>query len=203
MTRTHKNAILIFGTFNPITYAHVNLGLQSRKVVDDSDVIFIPAKDEFLRSWKGYGSESILDSRVSLLKSVAAEYDFLVSEIEVDGTVDGRSINTINYIKSHYEYEKVYFCMGTDKVPELEKWYKASELVSENEFLVFTRGETLESVMRDFTRQYADRFHEVPEDDRFADMSSTKVREALKNNDIESVRNMVPQKVYEYLSEER
>lgn len=203
MTRRHSNAILIFGTFNPITNAHINLGIQSQKIIDDSDVVFIPAKDEFLRDWKGYDKESILSNRLLLLREVISDNGFEVCEAEINGEVDGKSIHTIEYIKNRYGYENVYFCMGTDKVPELHKWYKAEELVGENSFLVFTRGESLSDAMDEFTSRYADRFTEVVEDEKFYDMSSTNVRNAIKSGNIDSIKDTLPDKVYEYLKGEK
>ena len=202
MIKKHSNAILIFGTFNPITNAHLNLAVTSRNLIDDSDVIFIPAKDEFLRDWKGFGRDSILENRISLLNKVTSELGFLVCDIEITNVVDGKSINTINYIKEHYGYKDIYFCMGTDKVYELHKWYKADELVSQNRFLVFTRGEKLSDVMDEFTNKYADRFREVPEDEKYFEMSSTNVRNALKSGNLDSIKDMVPALVYEYLKGE-
>lgn len=102
MIKKHSNAILIFGTFNPITNAHLNLAVTSRSLIDDSDVIFIPAKDEFLRDWKGFGRDSILENRISLLNKVTSELGFLVCDIEITNVVDGKSINTINYIRARW-----------------------------------------------------------------------------------------------------
>lgn len=196
----NKKAILIFGTFNPITNAHLYLGIRTKELINDADVIYIPAKDDFLKGWKGMGDESIISNRLSLLKEVTGEYGFLVSSIEVDGVVDGKSINTINYFKNEEGYEEVFFVMGTDKVPELQRWYKSEELVSANRFLVFSRGEKLEDVMTDFTRKYADHFQSVEADPGYADISATRVREALSNGHLEDIEKLVPAKVYEYLS---
>lgn len=200
--RMHTNAVLIFGTFNPVTNAHVNLGIKSRETVDDSDVIFIPAKDDFIRDWKGYDKESIINNRLDLLQGVAKDNEFLICDAEITGTVDGKSINTIEYIKSKYGYKNIYFCMGTDKIGELHKWYKAKQLVEENYFLVFTRGEALADVMDDFTSAHSERFIEVKEDETFFDISSTRVRQALKDGEIDSIKDMVPEKVYKYFKGE-
>lgn len=199
--KEHDCAILIFGTFNPVTTAHVNIGLKAGEMIPDSDVVYVPAKDEFLRSWKGFREDSIVHERVALLEKVAKRYGFKVSHAELDGIVDGKTVNTIEYMKNTVGYSDIILCMGTDKVGELGTWYKGEELVSRNRFIIFERGATADDVMDDLTRKYAANFTFVKEDDKYVDISATEVRNALSEGDLMKVQALVPDEVYEFLAE--
>ena len=199
--REHDRAILIFGTFNPVTTAHVNIGLKAGEMIPDSDVIYVPAKDDFLRSWKGFRDDSIVRGRVDLLEKVAKRYRFKVCHAELLGIVDGKTINTIEYMRNTIGYLDIILCMGTDKVGELSIWYKGEELVSQNRFIIFERGATADDVMDDLTRKYADNFTFVKEDEKYIDISATEVRNALAKGDMDTVRALVPDEVYEFLSD--
>ena len=197
--KEHDRAILIFGTFNPVTTAHVNIGLKAGEMIPDSDVVYVPAKDEFLRSWKGFRDDSIMQERVALLEKVSERYGFKVCHAELLGIVDGKTVNTIEYMRNTVGYSDIILCMGTDKVGELDTWYKGEELVSQNRFIIFERGATADDVMDDLTRKYAGNFTFVKEDEKYVDISATEVRNALAEGDMSTVRALVPDEVYEFL----
>jgi nicotinate (nicotinamide) nucleotide adenylyltransferase len=199
--KEHDSAILIFGTFNPVTIAHINIGLKAGEMIPDSDVIYVPAKDEFLRNWKGFSEDSIVRERVTLLEKAAERYGFKVCHAELDGIVDGKTVNTIEYMKNTVDYTDICLCMGTDKVGELGTWYKGEELVSQNKFIIFERGATADDVMDDLTRKYKDNFTFVKEDPKYVDISATDVRNALSEGDLVKVRALVPDEVYEFLAD--
>lgn len=48
MTSYYKNIAVITGTFNPITIAHINLGIKAIQHIPEVKVIYIPAKKEYL-----------------------------------------------------------------------------------------------------------------------------------------------------------
>ena len=199
--KEHDSAILILGTFNPVTIAHINIGLKAGEMIPDSDVIYVPAKDEFLRNWKGFSEDSIVRERVTLLEKAAERYGFKVCHAELDGIVDGKTVNTIEYMRNTVGYKDICLCMGTDKVGELGMWYKGKELLSRNRFIIFERGATSDDVMDDLTREYAHNFTFVKEDEKYRDISATEVRNALSEGDLSKVRALVPDEIYEFLAD--
>lgn len=72
-----KKCILIFGTFNPITNAHISLGLLAKALYKDSDIYFVIAKTSFLQDWKHYDNKDILseDARLKLCKEAVVDKD--------------------------------------------------------------------------------------------------------------------------------
>lgn len=201
-----KRAVLIIGTFNPVTNAHIHLGNVAAKTLPDADVFYVPAKDDFLKGWKRMDEAMVLKAseRLVLLKQAVIPFGFAVSEIEITGEVDGKTIHTAEYFKNTLGYDEVYFCMGTDKISELHRWYEGEKLISEYKFLIIERdGITLDEVMTESTRAYSVNFLKVKDDGAFADISSTKIRNACINGELESVRGNIPEEVYLYLKERK
>ena len=197
-----EKAVLIFGSFNPITNAHINMAETSKKMIPDADIIFIPAKEDFLRSWKRFDDSSILKERVPLIKKVAERYGYTVSEIETKGIVDGKTVNTISYLKEHEGYGTVYLCMGTDKVNEIGTWYKGEELLRDNRFIILMRDEHTDDILNAQSALYKDNFIFVREESSFMEISSTAVRNYLNEGNLEAIKDLVPEEVYDLYSKE-
>lgn len=198
---TKTEAVLIFGTFNPITNAHLELGKRMHEVRPEADIIYVPASQDFIKTRKKYDDKNIIPDpdRVDILKKVVEAEGFVVSTAEVDKKVDGITYNTVNFFKE--TYQNIYICMGMDKVCELHKWYFSEELMSENYFLICTRGnQHIEEVATDEEKKYLSHFTEVEMDVASQEISATQIREAYLDGDLERVRTIIPSEVFEYLS---
>lgn len=199
---TNKCAVLIFGTFNPVTVAHIEVARKAEEKVPGADVFFVIAPDQFLEGYKGLSADNVMDERVrlNLLKEAISPYSYMkVSEVELNRISDGKTYNTVAVHKK--EYDEVYICFGTDKICELDTWFRAEDLVKENRFLVMTRGETLSEVISEsrslLINKYSGNFIEVSMN--FPDISSSRVRKAVKEGKITEIRDLVPPNVYDYL----
>lgn len=196
----NKTAVLIMGTFNPITTAHVALGSEAKKRLPEADVIYIPSNISFMKDWKNVDEGFLSDEeRVELIKRAVEPLGFVVSDIEVSGVSNGRTYETVAYIKNS-GYSEVYLCMGIDKLDELDRWYRADELFTENKVLVFERsGENLESCMTDFIKERREHFIAAAMEDDLEEVSSTKIREAFAEGRPETVRDIIPATIFNLL----
>lgn len=197
-----KNVILVFGTFNPITKAHLELGITASSVIPNSDIYYIPANINFMKDWKVIDKDRLFSDaiRIKLLKDTVEPYGFFVNTLEIDSIVDGRTYNTVKFFKNNFGYDNVYICCGYDKLEELEKWYKSDKLVSENKFLVFSRNnKSLSNCKNEFILKYLDRFIEITNRLDLQDISSTDVRHYYFNNEIDKIKDLVTEPVYNYL----
>lgn len=197
-------AVLIMGTFNPITKAHVALGIGAKEKFPEADVIYVPSNLSFMKGWKKVDDDFISDDeRIELIRESISDYaDFSVTDIEITGVSDGRTYNTVQFIKK--SYENVVMVMGIDKLNELDRWYNAEQLFSEIQVLVFGRnGENLESMMTDFIRKHRDNFRDASMPERYEYISSTAVRDAVGADKLKEIENDVPEKVYSFLINKR
>ena len=153
-----KICIIIPGTFNPFTKAHEEMGRQAVRYVLSggtdtlADLIYVPSSTSFMQNW-GKQANMFLsdDERLRCIREtipgVGTEHDAtvrtFVSDIEINGTVSGATIDTVDYIAQHYgPYDTIYLCLGEDKLEQLPRWRRAEELFGKVTTIIFTRKST-------------------------------------------------------------
>ena len=198
----NKQGILIGGTFNPFTNAHKEMAVTIRELFPEADIIYVPSNMKYIAGWKELPKGEVFSgkNRVELIREAVKEIpNCLVSDIESTGAADGRTYHTVQYYKEFYE--ELFLCIGSDKLQELERWYRAEELLQEVNILLFTRGERLENVTSAFIKKYRGRIREVLFD--YPGISSSLIRTLYADGKIEEIRKYVPETVYQYLKRKR
>lgn len=192
--------VLIFGTFNPVTKAHIRMGIIAGEIFPDSRIIYIPSKNRFLQSWKGMSDGKILDGdkRVELLTTATAPYGFEVDDLEITTDISGKTYDTIDAVKKKYSTDDIVICMGTDKVGELHTWYRGEELIAENRFLIISRDDNGIDDSSEAVRNNRNNFILIDNCD-FNTVSASMIRAAYINGELEKVKDSIPQNVYDYL----
>lgn len=194
--------LLFFGTYNPLTMAHINIGLLAKEKINADRVVYVPSKDRFLDQWKNMSNGMILpgEIRAKLMEEAFEKYGFEVERCELDNIVDGKTYNTMKYLKEKSN-DDYYLCFGTDKVIELDRWYKGKELIEENNFVILERADQSfeESEKCETVKQFIDHFTAV-ENNSYQSVSSTIIRRAYIENRLEEVKDMIPENVFDYLS---
>ena len=194
--------LLVPGSFNPITNAHIDMALAAKKAVNADTVLFIPAHDTYVAKKKilipGY-------CRVSLINSMpnCGKDNVWASEIETIKFFPPKTYNTISELKDNDRKNNIrnvyYICLGMDNVEELKTWYKWDKLITENNFVACSRnGKNLRDTLDKIgLLGFNNRFVEVhiPENN----ISSSLVRELCGKGEFEKVKELVPKNVYEYL----
>lgn len=195
-----KKAVLVIGSFNPVTHAHLTLGLMSATKMPDADIWYVPANSKFV-SCKLQSDTIFSDGeRLTMLMQTVNRYGFHVCIGELKGTLDGMTYNTVEYFKNSLKYEEVYICIGYDKLDELHSWFKAQELVTENYFLVFPRGDkSLYDCTDAFILKHIHQFIPMQETG-YATTSSTIIRQAYRDNELDNVKPFLPYEVYTYIT---
>lgn len=202
-----RKLAVITGTFNPTTNAHLALADIAKKTVGgECVVVFVPAKHSFLNSWKHMNDTEIIsdERRLRMLEEAAKNRGFLCSDCEINGTVSGKTIDTLKYLSYFYgvKRENTYYVCGSDKLPELERWYQADELLSNYRFLVIQRnydqiGDILKSSQ--FLMRHRNSFVIIHGYEENQDVSATAIRNVMKEGKIEAVKQSVPANVYREL----
>lgn len=187
-------AVVLGGTFNPLTYAHANAIDLAKRAVNADNEILVPASDKFMETWKNFSMDDILplDIRLEILFAYAKESGAIVETCEVEG-ITYRTIETLSYLKDKYKYDEIYFLFGAEKVAELKTWYKAEELFSNYKFIIFNRNgiDAKKEIEKDsFTQKFIPNFVFVNEDNKYQSISSTKIRKALLEKDYKTIEKM-------------
>jgi nicotinate-nucleotide adenylyltransferase len=103
-----------------------------------------------------------------------------------------RTYDVLKRIKTlpHYSDVEIVIICGDDVYNSIDTWYKGDEILKENKFIVFTRNEDIPNKINDNIISY------LTVND-IADISSSKIREMIKNG--EDISEYVPKEVYEQI----
>lgn len=194
-----NKGFIIFGGFNPPTNAHVNIGKLLLKKYPDSLILYQFAPVEYFTQWKKMDAAQILPTeiRIQLLKDAIPQAD----NFDVQQQPWLHAIDNMTSLKlSAGLFYDLHIVVGADKLCELHTWYKGQELIKDNKFLVITRNNE-NGQLADEVKQFADHFEYLKGNNASQTISSTQIRDAYLNGDLDSVKKMIPKNVYKYLIE--
>lgn len=163
---------LIFGSFNPIHNAHLQLAIDvlSDHVVDR--VSFIPAKQN---PFKPLYEISDID-RINMIR-IATNYYKSISYNLIEFTNKAPSCKTYDIYHTIKDLsnglEDFVIICGKDMYEEIPTWYHGIELLKEVEFYVFDRDPS--------------------------DISSSLIKEKIRTG--QDFQDLVPEAVYKYIKE--
>ena len=185
-----RNMAVITGTFNPITKAHIAMGkLAKEKLGEDTIVVYVPSRDDFIKSWKGMEEVQILteEQRLTLLEAVLPHFGFLCDSCEISGAVSGYTFDTMSYLSEKHGVlqENCYYVCGSDKLPELYSWQHAIAFISSYRFLVFSRNhEDVKNIIASspLVSSYPEHFIPMDGIPRLETMSATQIRASIMKN---------------------
>lgn len=202
-----RRIVVMGGSFNPPTIAHLRLIQTAMETVDADQGIFVPtAHDYVARKMKKQKQpqDTLPESiRLQMLETFCGADDRLsVSRIQFLKTTDGSDYEMLCQIQEENPDAEVLFVTGSDKLYIIPRWKKIDELLSRFRILVARRGEDdLEKIQSDrpYIAEHWDRFaaFDIPNDIR--GISSSSFREKLHNMD-ESAKEMVTQEVWDIMS---
>lgn len=189
--------VLILGSFNPVTTAHIAMGSCAKEVYSIADVVYIPVNQKYLQSFKGYSEMDIVSDEHRWKMLVGSlPRGCKASAVEMLGRVDGKTYNTARHFANLYD--EVIVCIGADNLKDIDSWYRAEELVQSCKFLVFQRN-GCESELAPKLQRYASNFVYLQAE--LPDVSSTQVRHALREGDNHLVKRSVPPYTYWYFTQ--
>lgn len=181
------------GTFNPIHNAHIRVGEYVCRKYNFDKFIFIPA---YIPPHKKC-EKQLAEHRYQMTKlAIQDNKNFEISDIEYKRQGKSYTYLTILELYKQYNIEgKINFIIGTDAFEKIETWYESDKLKNLVKFIIFIREENFQKEKYDFLKEkgYDFEFQSLS----FKDISSTELRNKIKNND--DISEFVPKKVEEYI----
>ena len=183
------------GSFNPPHKMHLNIGVQlvNKQYVDN--VIYVPTGSKYK-----YKNNLLPDkNRLEMLEILTKNYEYLdVNDYELKDEVV-YTCETLAYFKEVYPNDDIYFVCGADNLSYIDKWKNGDEILKNYKILVMKRkGEDIDELLEKF-KIYKNNI--VVADIEQQDISSTDIRERLKNN--EDVLDVLDKEVYEYIKKNK
>jgi nicotinate-nucleotide adenylyltransferase len=166
------NAIMLGGSFNPPTIAHFAMVEYLLKNTD-KEIWIVPNGDLYHRK-----SLAPFPQRVTMLKLMFGNSERVkILEIENQGIFQG-TYQTLRKLKHPL------FVLGADSLKDLPTWINFPNLLQENRFIVFTRGnltkkEDLLKIIDSHPELEKNREHFYLVDQTIPDVSSTAFRKTF------------------------
>ena len=179
------------GSFNPPHKMHLNIGLElvNKQYVDK--VIYVPTGSKYK-----YKNNLLPDkNRLEMLEILTNKYKNLsVDDYELKDEVV-YTCETLAYFKELYPNDEIYFICGADNLSYIDKWKNGEDILNNYKIIAMKRkGEDIEELLKKFV---AYQNNIIVADVEQQDISSTDIREKLKNN--ENVLDVLDKDVYEYI----
>ena len=172
-----KKIGFVGGCFNPITNIHIEIAnklIESKKL---DKVIFVPVNDY-------YKKQKLVSSyhRYNMIKlAVNSNKNLDVDDFELKENRNLFAKDAFELIDKKYNHltennDLLYMIMGSDNYINMPKWKDYNIIKNKYNFIVIDRDEN--------------------------DISSTKIREMIKNNNVD-VKEYLPEEVYKYIRENK
>lgn len=186
---------LLFGSFNPIHKGHIGIGELAIDSGLVDEVWFVLAKQNPFKD--NYGVDFEDRERmigIALMETHLRGYKMKSITVEKYSLDDKpKTYNTLNAIKIEHSYEDIDYTIicGDDMFCQIPNWYNGQTLLDENKFIVFYRDNVEPFCFENVT---------CLNTNGLEDISSTKIREMIKNDD-DNVLNWVNEGVVKYIKE--
>ena len=169
-----KKVGIMGGTFDPIHNGHCIAALMAKEQAELDEIWFIPTNDPPL---KPSAPKANALHRYNMVKLATQHLPyFRVLDIELKRSGTSYSYDTVTALLSANTDIELYYIVGTDRVNDLTKWYKADELKALIQFIGISRGGE-EVDLSSMSSEWKARLHLV--NAPLIEMSSTLIRQRL------------------------
>ena len=187
-----KSIGLFFGSFNPIHLGHTNLAEYIFRFSGVDEIWFIVSPRNPLKEQSELIDENL---RLKMLQLATGDKDYLVaSDIEFDLPKPSYTIKTLNTLSEIFPEDDFILLIGSDNMQIFDQWKDYQTILDDYSVLVYPReGYPYE--------EYEERYPEMQilEEAPFFDISSTQIRELIKNN--QDVSHWLHADVYQFIKE--
>lgn len=183
-----SNIALFGGAFDPPTIAHELIG----QVVYDKtgmSVLYMPC---WSHTFGKHPSEAF--HRLQMISIKSKKNPFMISwSWEIDNKHNGSMYETLKFLNTLYPKTKFHIVIGMDNANVIFDWDRGNLLIQENPFIVFKRN-GYESKVDWFTKS-----PHLSINSENIIISSTDVRNAIKNKNYDLAKSLVSEEVWSYI----
>ena len=187
-----KSICLLFGSFNPSHLGHTNLAEYIFRFSGVDEIWFIVSPRNPLKEQSELIDENL---RLKMLQLATGDKDYLVaSDIEFDLPKPSYTIKTLNTLSEIFPEDDFILLIGSDNMQIFDQWKDYQTILDDYSVLVYPReGYPYE--------EYEERYPEMQilDEAPFFDVSSTQIRELIKNN--QDVSHWLHADVYQFIKE--
>lgn len=183
------------GSFNPPTYGHIGLAQDAVKKFELDKLFFVPVGNK-------YNKKGLIDEkhRYNMLKIACQNQNKLdVSDIELNKDKNFNASEVFKMIRAKYRDDEIYFVLGADNLEKMPLWENFSELLKYNYIIIERGNKNVRDIINnnDELRKNKEKFS-IIKDEALMQISSTKLRNAIKENNIEYAKKITNKEIIDY-----
>ena len=196
---------VLFGSFNPMTNAHVAAMKAAVEALDADKGLFVATNGQYLkRKTVKIGDPFYLseEERKGIIEKACEGEDKLSFWGFEMGGINPKRYKTIAKIQKQHPDAEIYEIQGADKVRTISMFGDSAEYVSHVRFAVLARnGIDLGALLDkdELLCKHKDRFVLLPARSEESAISSTEVRRAIESGDLEALRGVVSDAAIEFV----
>jgi len=178
------------GSFNPPHKMHESIAEQLIKKNLIDKIIFVPTSNFYPKA--GLISDEARYEMLSLMTKGKKEYD--ISKYEF-----GRltyTYQTLEHFKQENPNDEIYFICGSDNLEYIDTWREYEKILGDYKLIVIPRKHDMGKLLNKYAK-YKSNIVVAELDNNY--LSSTLVREYLKNKDYEQVKEYINENVLNYI----
>lgn len=187
------------GTFDPIHCAHLRIAEEARERLELDRVLFVPAAHQPLKPRPAAAARDRLEM---VRLAVASNPAFEALDLEIERPGPSYTVDTLRALAARLPGARLWFIVGGDALPELDRWREPGALVELAGFAVVPRpgqADPLRARVPASLRGPGSEWVEVP--CPRLDISATDIRRRVAEG--RSIRYLVPDAVLEYVEKRR
>ena len=192
------------GSFNPPTYAHLNIAVDSLRQLNVDKLFFVPVGNTYKKPY-------LIDEkyRYEMLEIMCNnEKNISVENIEMNQKNNISTIKAFEMIESKYKkiYEniEIYYVMGADNFIKLPNWYNAEKLM-QRQYIIFKRNDiNLEKIIKEnkLLKNYSKNF-KILELNENKEYHSGIIRDLVKKQNFEEAEKYTKPEIIEYIKKKK
>lgn len=185
------------GAFNPVHNGHIKLARCYINSLKLDKLIVVPTANPPHKSADGLASE---EDRFKMLSfAFENEANVEISDIEFKRQGKSYTFDTIEELKKQYSDAEFYLIIGEDQFLSFDKWYKYKELLKSVTLCTAARELNKREALVEYSKVLLKCENCFVADFEPIVISSSKIRQMLKNN--ENTSAYLSKKVYNYIIE--
>lgn len=196
-----KNILAFCGAFNPPTRAHLGLAEFACRQTGREGVMFVPSRSDYIRNDQQKDGVFSGGKRLAMLRKLTETRPWmLVTDQELCQPSQPRTYVTLCMLRG--EGFSPTLLLGSDKLPELSSWKYMPDLILEFGIVCLARGtDPCARIIEEdpFLRSVKDRITVLQTPDDWKHVSSSAVREALREGRKDDLARMVPPEIIDML----
>lgn len=184
MAADKMKIVVMGGSYNPPTIAHYRLMMRAVDALDADKGLFVPVSDAYLKRKMRKDMRLFVlspEMRIRMLRSMCTDSRLDVCEKEI-GTVEPRTVPTLEALQEDYPMSELYFVMGTDKLGLLCHLTEKCGFLDRFKAVLYSREDSsIEQMIAsdEILNQYRERIEVLPVPAGAEGISSTLIRNRM------------------------